>query len=256
MLRENRVKHALKEGQSVVGTMISEFRDIAVAQVLASAGLDFFIMDMEHGSFSVETVADVAQVGRLAGIMPFMRVPDHAYPWLCRPLDAGVMGLMVPRIETRAQLEAVVRAIKYPPVGKRGCAITARQTEFGSASVQEWLAWANAETLLIVQIEERSAVEDIDNILSVPGVDVALIGPNDLSISMGVPGQVTSDTMQAAIQKVVDAAARNGVASGIHTPNLEQLMGWRDKGMRFLMYANEVRLLRAATEQAVRALRG
>jgi len=256
MLRENRVKRVLKEGGSVVGTMVSEFRDIVVAQVLASAGLDFFIMDMEHGSFGLETVADVAQVARLAGITPLVRVPDHAYPWLCRPLDAGVMGLMVPRIETRAQLEAVVTAIKYPPLGRRGCAITARQTEFGTAALPGWLEWANAETLLIVQIEEKSAVEDIDNILSVPGVDVALIGPNDLSISLGVPGQVKSATMQAAMQRVVDAAARHGVASGLHTPDLEQLLAWRDRGMRFLMYANEVRLLKAAAEQAARALRG
>lgn len=256
MLRENRVKHALMEGKSVVGTMVSEFRDISVAQVLASAGLDFFIMDLEHGSFALETVADVAQVARLAGITPFVRVPDHAYPWLARPLDAGVMGLMVPRIETRAQAEAVARAIKYPPVGGRGCSITARQTEFGTASLPGWLEWANAETLLILQIEEKSAVEDIDGILSVPGVDVALIGPNDLSISLGVPGQVKSATMHGAMQRVVDAAARHGVAAGLHTADLEQLLAWRDRGMRFLMYANEVRLLRAAAEQAAKALRG
>ncbi len=256
MLRENKVKRALQEGKSVVGTMVSEFRDPCVAQVLAAAGLDYFIMDMEHGSYSLETIADMAGMARLAGIMPFMRVPDHAYPWLCRPLDSGVMGLMVPRIESRAQVEEVVRCIKYPPVGKRGCSVSARQVEFGAAPVQDWLAWANAQTLLIVQIEEKAAIEDLEGIVSVPGVDVALVGPADLSISLGVPGESRSATMQAAMVKVVEVCARHGVASGLHSPDLQWLMEWRDRGMRFLMYSNEMKLLRGAADEAAKALRG
>ncbi len=255
MLRENRVKRALKKGETVCGTMVNELRTSCIAQVLASAGLDFFMMDLEHGPFTLETVADIGQVARLAGIVPLVRVPDYAYPWLARPLDAGIMGLMVPRIESRAQVEGVVRAIKYPPMGRRGCAVTARQTEFGSAPVQEWLSWANAETLLIVQIEEKAAVEDIDGILSVPGVDVALIGPNDLSISLGVPGQTNHPLMQAAMQRVVDAAERHGVASGLHIRDLAALKAWQAKGMRFLMYSNDVGLLRQAAEQAAQAIR-
>ncbi len=256
MLRENAVKRALREGKTVVGTMLSDLRDPSLAQVLAAAGLDFIIIDMEHGSYSLETVADIAQVARLAGIMPFLRVPDHAYPWLARPLDAGLMGLMVPRIESRSQVEAVVAACTYPPLGRRGCAITGRQTEFGAAPLVEWLAWANAETLLIIQIEERAAVDDIDGILSVPGVDVALVGPNDLSISLGVPGQMQSPVMQAAMQRAIDAATRHGVAPGLHAHDLQALTAWRDRGMRFLTYTNELGLLRSAAEQAARALRG
>lgn len=255
MLRENRVKRALQSGEMVFGTMLQEMRTPCVAQVLAAAGLDFIMMDLEHGSFSLETVADVGQVARLAGIVPLARVPDYDYPWLARPLDAGIMGLMVPRIESRAQVEAVVQSIKYPPAGRRGCAVTGRQTEFGSAPVQDWLSWANAETLLIAQIEEKAAIEDIDGILSVPGVDVALIGPNDLSISLGLPGQLGHPAMQAAMEQVVAAAARYGVASGLHVHDLAVLRAWQAKGMRFLMYSNEVGMLRQAAEQAAKAIR-
>ncbi len=256
MLRENRVKRALQRGETVFGTMLQEMRTSCIAQVLASAGLDFLMMDLEHGPFTLETVGDIGQVARLSGIVPLVRVPDHDYPWLARPLDQGIMGLMVPRIESRAQVEAIARAVKYPPTGRRGCAVTSRQTEFGSAAVTDWLTWANAETLLIVQIEEKAAIEDIDGILSVPGVDVALIGPNDLSISLGVPGQTGHRTMQAAMERVVEAAARHGVASGLHIRDLDALKAWQAKGMRFLMYSNEVGLLRQAAEQAAKAIRG
>lgn len=256
MRRENRVKRALQRGEVVFGTMLQEMRTPCIAQVLAAAGLDFLMVDLEHGVFGLEAVADIAQTARLAGIVPLARVPHYDYPWLARPLDAGVMGLMVPRIESRAQVEGVANCIKYPPAGRRGCAITARQVEFGSVGVQEWLAWANAETLLIAQIEERAAVEEIDAILSVPGVDVALIGPNDLSISLGVPGQHGHPAMRAAMERVVEAAERHGVASGLHTGDLDELRAWQAKGMRFLMYANEVVMLRRAAQQAAEAIRG
>ncbi len=256
MPRENKVKRALQRGETVFGTMVQEMRTPSVAQVLASAGLDFFMMDMEHGVFSLETAADIGQMARLAGIVPLVRVPDYNYPYLARTLDAGIMGLMVPRIESRAQVQEIVQCIKYPPTGRRGCSVTGRQTEFGSVPVGEWLEWANAETLFIAQIELKEAVEDIDGILSVPGVDVALIGPNDLSISLGVPGQLDHPLVQDAIQRVVDAAERHGVASGMHIRNLDLLRAWQAKGMRFLMYSTEVRLLSQAAQQAVQAIRG
>ncbi|MGQ9683554.1 MAG: HpcH/HpaI aldolase family protein [Anaerolineae bacterium] len=256
MLRENKVKRVLKQGGTVFGTMVQEVRTPCVAQALAAAGLDFMLMDLEHGAFCLETVADMAQVARLSGITPLVRVSDHDYPYLARPLDAGAMGLMVPRIESRAQVEAVVRSIRYPPEGRRGCAVTARQTEFGTVGVKDWIAWANAETLLIIQIEEKAAIEDLEGILSVPGVDVALIGPNDLSISLGVPGEVGHPVMQAAMERVVEVAARYGVASGMHVRDLSLLRTWQARGMRFLMYANEMLLMRQAAEQAAKALRG
>jgi len=111
------------------------------------------------------------------------------------------------------------------------------------------------ETLLFVQIEDREALGDSDGVLCLPGLCAALIGPNDLSISLGVPGQPNHPTMQAAMEQVVAAAARHGVASGIHIRDLEALRAWRAKGMRCLMYSNEVGLLRQAAEQAAKALR-
>jgi len=256
VLRENRVRRALQKGETVFGTMVQEMRTPSVAQALAAAGLDFLMIDLEHGAFDLETVADICQVARLAGIVPLVRASDHGYPWLARPLDVGAMGVMVPRVESRAQVEELAQMVRYPPAGRRGCAVTLRQTEFSRVPVQEWIAWANAETLFIAQIEERSAIEEIEGIVSVPGVDVALIGPNDLSISLGVPGQVDHPIMQEAMTRVVEAAARHGVASGLHIADLSTLRAWQGRGMRFLMYSNEVGLMRQAAEQAARTVRG
>jgi 2-keto-3-deoxy-L-rhamnonate aldolase RhmA len=256
MMRENKVKRALQRGETVIGTMVSELRNPVVAQVLAAAGLDFFMIDGEHGVHDLQTVADMVQMGRLAGIIPLMRVPDHAYTFLTKPLDAGVMGIMVPRVESRAQAEEIVRCIKYPPVGKRGCGgIGGRQSEFTGAPLTDWLTWANQETLLVIQIEERAAVEDIEGIASLPGVDVLLIGPNDLSISLGVPGQYTHPLMQQAMDRVVQTAARHGVATGMHARNSSLVRTWRDKGMRFLMCDTDLGLLQRATEDLIKTLR-
>src|SRR5712692_1851975 len=117
---ENTLKHLLASGGTAVGTMITDTRTPAIAQVLANAGFDFFILDTEHGSFSMETVADLMLMSRLVGIAPFVRVPDDDYPWIARTLDAGALGLMVPRVRTRAQVERIVRYAKYPPMGERG----------------------------------------------------------------------------------------------------------------------------------------
>ena len=111
MLRENKVKRALTQGQVVIGTMISEMRSPAIGLIMAKAGFDFMFIDMEHGAYNIETVADLIKVARLAGIAPLVRVPDPVYFLLSRPLDAGAMGLMVPRIEDIATVEHIVRSV-------------------------------------------------------------------------------------------------------------------------------------------------
>jgi len=115
MLRENRVKRALKQGRVVVGTMICEMRSPAIALIMAGAGFDLIFIDMEHGAYAIETVADLIKVARLAGIVPLVRVPDPHYFLLSRPLDAGAMGLMVPHVEDLATAEHIVRSVRFPP---------------------------------------------------------------------------------------------------------------------------------------------
>jgi 2-dehydro-3-deoxyglucarate aldolase/4-hydroxy-2-oxoheptanedioate aldolase len=234
--------------------MIAEFRQPSVVQLLANAGFDFVIIDNEHGAFNLETIADLARTAIYVGVTPIVRVPDLAYPYIAQSLDAGAQGLMVPRISTASQVHEVVQMMKYPPVGMRGSALSRGYTQFKGGPVAEVMAQVNEETLLIVQVEMRGAVENIDVIVSIPGVDVALIGPNDLSIALGVPGQQNHPTVQAAIQKTIDACQRHSVFPAIHMNDLSLAVHWAKQGMRLVSSNAEIGLLVKAGQEVTKAI--
>ncbi|MCD6290157.1 MAG: aldolase [Anaerolineae bacterium] len=254
-MRDNKVRAALKRGEFVIGTMVTEMRSPAIALMLANAGFDFMFIDMEHGSYDLATVADIIKVARLAGIVPLVRVPDGLYHLIARVLDAGAMGVMVPRVETREQVERAVAALRYPPVGVRGCAVGRGNNDYRKDPLWEFTRHANDNILAVMQIERKAAIEHIDDLLSVPGVDVALVGPSDLTLSLGAPSPQDA-AVQAAIQKVIEAGKRYGVATGIHLRDVDQLKVWRERGMTMLTYSTEADFIMAGARSGIAALRG
>jgi len=254
-MRDNKVRAALKRGKLVIGTMIQELRSPAAPLLFANAGFDFVFIDMEHGTYDLETVADMIKVARLADIVPLVRVPDGLYHLIARVLDAGAMGVMVPRVETREAVEQAVAALRYPPQGKRGCSIGKGSTDYRRAPLWEFTRHANDNILAVIQIERKAALERIDELLSVPELDVALIGPTDLTLSLGASSP--QDTVvQEAIQKVVDAGKRHGVATGIHLRDVEGLKAWRARGMTMLVCSTDLHFLLNGARAVVDALRG
>jgi 2-keto-3-deoxy-L-rhamnonate aldolase RhmA len=254
-MTKNQVKARLREGGTAIGTMVSEVRIEEVAYVLAAAGFDFFVVDTEHGSADMETVQRLSRAGRSAGIVPLVRIADISYPLIARTLDTGALGLMVPHVESAEDAREIVRCAKHAPLGERGFGLRAGVTEYAGPSVSEGIAWSNAETMIMAQVESRRCLGNLDEIAAVPGIDVLLVGPTDLSISLGVPGQMLHPAMQEAYKQVVAAAGRSGVAAGIHPSDLKVVQYGRDIGMRLLMYASDIRLLLGAGRQAVEALR-
>jgi len=252
----NTAKARLREGGAVIGTMISEMRTEEVAYVLAAAGFDFFVIDTEHGSADMETVQRISRAGRSAGIAPLVRVTDVSYALIARALDAGALGLMIPHVETAEDAREIVRCAKYPPAGERGFGLRSAVTDYANASVPDTIAWSNAETMIMAQVESGRCLENLDEIAATPGIDVLLVGPNDLSISLGVPGQLLHPTMQEAYRRVAEAAARHQIAGGLHPGDLKIVEYGRSVGMRCLMYSSDVRMLLGAGRQAVQALRG
>ncbi len=251
----NKAKARLREGGTVIGTMVSEMRTEEIAYVLAAAGFDFFVLDTEHGSAGVETVQRLSRAARSAGIAPLVRVTDITYALIARTLDAGALGLMVPHVETAADAREIVRCTKYPPAGARGFGLRSAVTDYSGASVPDAIAWSNAETMLMAQVESRRCLDHLDEIAATPGLDVLLIGPTDLSISLGVPGQLQHPAMQEAYRRVVAAADRHKIAAGIHPSELAVVEYGRSIGMRCLMFSSEIRLLLGAARQAVQSLR-
>ncbi len=255
LIAPNRSKRALAEGSAVLGTMVAEIRQPAVMQLLVNGGFDFAIIDNEHGPFTIETIADLSRTAVALGITPIVRVPDIAYPYIAQALDAGAQGIMAPRIYTAAQTKQVVDTVKYPPFGQRGSAMSRGQTTFRGGNVIQMMEEANQESLVVIQIETREALESIDEIVSVPGVDVAFIGPNDLSIALGVPGQTTSSVLVAAIERVMDACGRHGVTAGIQMNDMQLALHWAERGFRMVSYSAETSLLTSAALTATASLR-
>jgi len=212
-----------------------EMRSSAIAQLMATAGFDFVFFDMEHGSHNMETVADLIKVARLSDLTPLVRVPDDQYHLIARVLDAGAQGIMVPRVETRAQVEKIVQCAKFPPQGRRGCSVLKGHSDYHPEPVLDFCRHANSDNLVILQIERRRAVEDIESILSVKGVDGAIMGPIDLALSYGLPPDMSNPVIAESIQKVVDTCRHLGIASGMHTGNLDVLKEWMAKGMQIIV---------------------
>jgi 2-keto-3-deoxy-L-rhamnonate aldolase RhmA len=254
-MKSNPVKAALKSGGIVIGSEISRLRSADVSRIYAAAEFDFVFIDMEHSSFNLETVADMIQTARASGIVPIVRVPQAEYAFVARALDAGAQGIIVPRVNTPQQVEQLVSWVRYPPAGIRGYACNTAQSDGVPTTAEEFVAAANQETLLVIQIERREAVANLEEMLSIDGVDVACLGFMDLTVDLGMPGQLDHPTAVRAVTKLIDAANDNGVAPGIIAGEMATITDWMSRGMRFVSYATDEILLQQAATGAARELR-
>lgn len=252
----NRLRQRLAAGKTVIGTMLVEIRQPAIMTLLANAGFDFVIIDNEHGPFSVETIADLSRAARDQGLTAIVRIPELTYAHVAQSLDGGAQAIMLPRVTGRAQVEECVRYMKYPPEGRRGAVLGRGHTGFRSGPLADTLAAMNRETFLVVQIETAEAVDRLDDLLTVPGVDAALIGPTDLSLALGVPGRMEDPKLVGAIEKTMAACKAHGVVPAIHTNDLAMTTAWARRGMRLVSINSEAGLLVGAAGQAVKTIRG
>jgi len=242
-------------GECVYGTMIRQARDPGAPAIFAAAEFDFVFIDMEHGNYSMETVADLIRGAKSVRIATVIRVPRLRGFFISRCLDAGAEGIMVPMTSTRKQAEEIVRYGKYTPWGERGFGTQTGHTDYKTAKAADFMKEANENTLLVAQIETQEAIDNIDEILDVTGIDVGLIGPNDLSISMGIPDQMGSERLTKAIDKVVESGKKRGKATGIHIGNIPALKAWREKGMTVLAYSTDIGFLYNASKASLEELK-
>lgn len=212
-MRANVVRQKLKSGQVVIGCFVG-FPSAEVVEICGLSGYDFVMIDAEHGPISPHDAYHMVLAAEATGTAPLIRVPRNDPSVVLRYMDVGAAGVMVPQVNSAAEAQAVVEAVKYHPLGHRGLAQT-RSASFGiGASLREYTEVANNETLVIVQFENIAALEHVPEILKVPGVDVVLIGPSDLAQSMGYPGQLGHPEVLAVIDRVCSMCAGSGVALG------------------------------------------
>jgi 2-dehydro-3-deoxyglucarate aldolase/4-hydroxy-2-oxoheptanedioate aldolase len=233
-MHKNPVKQALSEGRLQLGCGFGFFRSPEVPRMLMSAGFQWAFIDTEHGGFDLETVQDICRVSNLIGFVPVVRVADLQYPLVSRALDVGAGGIIFPRVESPEILEKAVSWTKFPPVGIRGYGLTAVNTDYEPLSIAQVMEHSNANTLVCFQIETKKALEAREELLSVPGIDAVMIGPADLSISLGVPGDFQHPKMVEAMEAIRDSCVRHKIAPGTQTRTPALARFWKERGMIFL----------------------
>ncbi len=250
-MRPNPVKAALKEGKLQLGCAFAQLRSPEIPRILKAAGFHWAFIDMEHGNFDLETVQDICRVSSLIGFCPVVRVPDLQYHLVARALDIGAEGILFPRVESPELLEKAIRWVKFPPEGDRGFGLTTAAVNYESATLPQIAEHINRNTLVVTQIETQRAIDARDELLAVPGLDALMVGPADLSFSLGVPGDFQHPKMVAAMESLIETCNRRGVAPGTQTRTLALAKFWKERGMRFLGCSSETgMILEKATEIA------
>jgi 2-keto-3-deoxy-L-rhamnonate aldolase RhmA len=252
-VRHNRALASIRAGDIALGMFSLEFASTGLARTVASAGADFVVFDQEHTGWTTETIRQLLASARATDIAPLVRVPTSDSHGIGIALALGALGVMVPMVDTEAETRAIVAAAKYPPEGVRGFAVLYEDEH--ENDVARYMREANAETAVIVMIETRRALENLDAIAAVPGVDVLWIGHYDLAASLGISGQFDHPDFREALRRVVEACQVNGIAAGMSTDSLAEAHELLAAGFRFVAYGHDLVLLRTALRAGISELR-
>jgi len=255
MLKENFMKKKLKNGEVVIGTWILGIRTPYITKIIANAGFDYVQIDMEHSGMSMETVADLCFTASLSGLVPVVRPSGKAQYLVSRPLDCGALGLLIPHVDKPEEAEAIVRWAKYPPLGERGAMVQGVPAGFEKRDSKEFINTANEETFISVQIESKKAIQNIDQILSVKGVDAAVIGRGDMSLDLGFPGQEMHPKIIEYYEILIDACQRHDKIPCMMVPDMETAAYWIKKGVRHVTFGTEFTILMQTYQESASKLR-
>ncbi|HEY2016020.1 MAG TPA: aldolase/citrate lyase family protein [Bryobacteraceae bacterium] len=258
-MKVNQTRERLAKGETVFGCGLQVYRSAEIPRAFACAGFDYVFIDMEHGSYDLETVQDMIVSSNLAGITPIVRVAELLYSLIARLLDSGAQGIILPRVEDPKILEEALSWMRFPPQGKRGYGVNTTMIGYENHSFPEIIEHLNRNTVSVVQFETTVAMDRADELLSLKGLDIAMVGPADLSISLGIPGQFDHPLLLSTVDRLIEKCNKYGVVPGIQTRGLAMAKMWAERGMRFVGAAAEhVLLLEKAREtvaqlQSVRA---
>jgi 2-dehydro-3-deoxyglucarate aldolase/4-hydroxy-2-oxoheptanedioate aldolase len=245
-MRTNRVKEKLARGEPVFGCAALGTPYAELAHAYAAAGFDFLLIDNEHWPMSLESDQLLIRAGRAANIPVITRVPDAEYHLVARTLDTGADGVIVPRVDTPERAAGVVSWARFPPQGRRGCGPGPLLYDCQSASLPEALEHWNRNTLVVIQAESQAAIASIDGLASTAGLDAIMIGPADLSVSLGIPGEMDHPAFVRAVERVAAAGAAHGIASGMFVGDPQRIKGYLRLGMRLFSCGGDIGLIRQA----------
>ena len=248
---ENPVRQSLQNGSPVVGVTIST-TSVEIAAQIADMGFDFLWIEMEHSPITLETARNIILATRGSRTMPFIRVPANELWTAKRVMDMGALGVIFPFVSSAEGAKRAADACKYPPLGLRGSG--AGLATFRWPAPGGYYDFADKNIMVITNIEEAAAVENIDAIADTPGIDVLFIGTSDLSFSLGLRGRQNEPVLQQAINKIASVAHRTGKAVGRPLVNASQYQEFVDAGFTFFQAQTEINLLAAGAEAYLKPL--
>ena len=243
----------LRKGETVLGTMVRDALTVNVVDALLWAGLDFYVLDMEHTSLDLSVISPLLQYAYVRGLAAIVRVPALDKVFINRVLDCGANGVWLPHLDSPEEAQRLAFWAKYPPHGGRGATIPwfKRSKAQGFPKLADFFAAEDCQVVLIGQIESKAAVDHIEDILGTGILDAVVIGPLDLSMDFGVPGEFRHSLVKEAITRVLRAGQKYKISVGMHTANFEDLRMWQQHGMNFLVYSYDLMLM-AERAMAVR----
>jgi len=231
----NTIKNKLKKGQAVVGSWLN-LPSLETTEIMAHSGYEFLVIDAEHGTMGLETIQHMVMTLEGQGCLPLVRVERNDPCVIKRVLETGCYGVIVPMVNFKEDAKQAVKSIKYQPGGVRGTGLS-RAQGYG-LEFDQYLKWSQKNLSLIVQIEHIDAINNLEEILSVKGIDATMIGPYDLSASLGCPGDFDNEQVKKALTKYEEISRRCGVPFGYHIvhPDVKLMAKKMAKGYRLFVY--------------------
>ena len=245
-------KKKLSEGEAVFGPFMKA-SDAAMIEVAGYAGFDFVILDMEHAPFTYKNLEDLVRAAQLSGTLPIIRAQSSSEIFISKALDLGAKAVQVPHVTNASEAASCVAAAKFHPLGHRGTDPFVRASNYSAIPKERYFSEAN-ETLVILQLEGKEAIQNLDEILEVKGVDILFIGPYDLSQSMGVPGQVDHPSVTGQMETIVKRAREKGMVVGTFTDTIASARMWREAGIQYISYAVDMAIFMDACKVLLKQL--
>ncbi|MCH8987417.1 MAG: hypothetical protein IIA92_01245 [Chloroflexi bacterium] len=237
------LKATLKSGGRVFGTMISISRNPKWVPILDSVGLDYVVIDTEHNPRSRGELGDFLIMLNTSGVVPIVRIPIPDAHYVTMAMDAGAQGVLAPYCEAVDQVKEVVAAAKWRPLKGEAVGRVVNSGEHVSDASKAYLEARNKNSIAIIGIESVAAVENLEKMLQVPGIDGIFVGPNDMSISLGIPDQYDRKEYQDMVKKVIDTSEAHGIATLVHHQTPELSTYWISQGARFILHGTDRRAL-------------
>lgn len=226
----------------------------AIAEIMSNAGFDWIAVDLEHSVININEAEELIRIIDLCGVTPLVRLTSNNEEQIKRVMDAGACGIIVPMVKTVEDVNKAINSIKYPPKGTRGVGL-ARAQGYGN-QFDDYFDWQDENSVVIIQIEHIEAVNNLEELFNISGVDGYIIGPYDLSASMGIPGQFEDQLFLSAMERIKNVASEYKIVGGIHIiePSNEQLELRVNEGYKFIAYSLDIRMIDTASRSGVNFL--